>query len=595
MTRHWRNLVLLGLAALLAAGLPLLAADDDAVEGEVAVGARAVDTEDNLTRAAEYRSTEDSPVLFGWLDWAEEGSWLSLDLRYEEADEQRHELVWGLSPSLTLDVSFQRLPHNLPHAGVFNLNATDSEGKIVEADDLDPNAQYRLDWENATARLEWQPRDYREWLVVAHARQMRRDGTKQNLSTGHCMTCHIVSQTQPLDRTTTDVGLTVGYQKPSWGVRYDITAREFSEDAMTPDRAFGPAIHPVSKLPVFGNRIQYPDPSTTSVTLPVGLVVEHERTFQTLSAYWNGGDNHVDGVLSWAHSESDLTGLEADYASARARWLHRFAPATQMVIHGRYETIDTDEIFVDVVEPTSVAPPFTAGLTYEELYGPDGTLRENDDFRVDFVRKSAADRNVLTAQADLVHRYGAERRQRVKLSLRSREIDREYKEVDEGTTETQEYRLRALLTGRWGDQIRYRGDVTYLQADSPFTNVNGGVRAAGVRTNPTELPVGGPWTSQQYFELYRLRFGDLTNQPNDSIRLKGNVAYTPAADRSMIVHGSWTDQENDETEVSSWERTGWSIGSAIWWAPTDRMYAVVTADRIEEDQETHISVPLMDG
>ena len=580
------------LLAIVALGPAALA---DETTGEVAIGARAVKVDDSLNRASEFRHDDSSEVFAGWwnIDFGTDG-WLQLDLREESSWDQDHRLVWRPNGSLRFEASFRRFLHQLPHDPLTNLNATDNEGKVVRSDDFDPLGRYRERFEVGHASLTWQPENARAWTLALHARQMRRSGGRQQLSTGHCMTCHIVSQARALDETTNDVKAVLAYQKPTWGVRLELTSRDFKDDAQDVIREFEQARHPSLKAPLFDNRVQFGIGGP--VSLPVGLIVGHDKTIASLHAWWTGERNHLDGSVSVFNTQSDTSGLEVDYKSARARFMHTFDnPATTLTLSGRWEDLSSDDIFIDVFEapnPVGIGPPPVQGRTYEDLYGPAGTLRAAG-FVADGTRRSAVDRTVATAEAELVHRFGARGRQRFKLALRSRTIDRDHFTVnDAGQTETTEYRLRAALLGRIGRHWRYRTEAEWMQADDTFKNVDGAVRGVGFTDNPGGT---GPFFREQYFELYRTRFGDLTNVPSGSIGLRANFSYSPNAGSSWTFHGSYKDQENDETGVGNWSREAVAVGTSVWWAPAARVWAAASADLIKEDQETFVTVPLMDG
>ncbi len=582
------------LALVAVAGVTPCALPDETT-GEVAFGATAVKADDSLNRASEYRHDESSEIFSGWWDVSlDDDGRLELDLSERSSYEQSHALRWEIDRSLRLEAGFERFLHQLPHDPLENLHATDEAGKIVRADDLDPLGRYRTRFEIGHASLTWQPEDARAWTLALRTRQIRRSGGKQQLSTGHCMTCHIVAQARALDETASDLEAVLAYQKPSWGIRLEWKTREFEDRARDVIREFEQARHPSLKAPLFDNRVQFAIGGP--VSLPVGVVVDHDRTTATLHAWWTSGKNHVDGTVSLINTTSGSTGLEVDYETARLRWLHSFdRPGTTLTLSGRWEDLSSDDYFVDVVEPPNpagIGPPPIQGRTYADLYGPSGSLRAAG-FIADFTRRSAADRTVSTAEAELVHRFGSAGRQRLKVALRARSIDRESFRVDDaGGTETTEYRLRASLLGRIGDHWRYRSEAEWMQADSTFKNVNGAVRAAGLTDTPES---SGPFFREQYFELYRLRFGDLTNVPSGSVGLRVNFAFAPDADSSWTFHGSYRNQENDETSVGSWSRQVLALGASVWWAPASRVWVVTSADLIREDQETFVSIPLMDG
>lgn len=569
-----RALLLAILATLVLA--PLAWADE--TTGEVAVGVDVIAEPDIQNKAGEYRNDDDDAAFFAWyaIHFGDDG-YLDLDLSYRSEYEQFHKLRWDASNSFRVEGSFQRFNHWLPHDPMANLAATDKEGKVVRHDDLDPNEVYNTRWEEGKAALIYQPEQAREWTAALKVRQMKRSGAHQNRSTGHCMTCHVVGQTQAVAEVTQDVKAVVGYRKADWGVTYSATVRSYEDDADAVRRYFEFAQHPVKKVPVFGNRVQFSD-----VTKTVGDVVANDSIYHNLYAYWTSGTTHVDGAAAYYNTEADVSGLSTDYLSLRGRVRHKLSNNRSAVaFHARFEDLSSDDIFIDTVEPISTAGP-TAGTTYREFYG----------FNPDFTRRSARDRSILSAQADYILRYGADRKQRVKLSLKGRDTDRDNRRVDDdNSTSTREYTLKSLFTGRVG-KTRYRATAYYKQADDVFKNVNGAVRGAELTSNPGGV---GPWTLEQYYDLYATRFGDMSNVPTDSYGLSGNLTYSPASKTSLTFHGTWKDEKNDETDVGDWSRDYKALGASVWHALTERTYVVASMDTIQEDQEAFFAIPLMNG
>lgn len=593
-----KTLVVALLALVTVAIVPPAAWSTDDTRGEAAFGARATGTSGSLNKASEYRVDESVEVFRGWWDIPLDASYLWIDLDWQSEEEQDHLIDLDLNNSVRVEGAFQRFVHNTRHDPLTNVAATDTEGKIVHHDDFDPRRRYGITWEEGTAGVTWQPENAREWIVRLHARQMRRRGIKQNISTGHCMTCHVISQTQEIDEKTRDVTAELGYQKPNWGVSYAMTVRDYSDDADDVMRYFENAQHPVWRREYFNNRVTYDD-----VTLPVRRVVEHDKMTQVGQFYWDGEKDHVDANLTFIDVEADESGLEQKYTSFWARWLHDFGQGTSLILFARYEEVETDSIFIDVVEqvgssqtsdPDGPWPaPVTnqAGLTYADVYG-DGGLYRDAGFVADYTRRSAADRKVFTARADVLHRYGERKKHRAKLRVETRNIDREFRTVDDDeATETEEYLVQALFTGKAGKHLRYRGKIEVLQADNTFKNVNGAIRADANSDDPRP----GPWFKEQYFELYRTRFGDLTNVPSSVLGVMANATYSPTGKGAVNVHASYKDSENDETDVADWTRESTSLGAWAWWTPSERVYAMVSADVLLQDQETLVSIPLMNG
>ena len=589
----------------------------DSSVGEVAAGIRSTSNSDSLNRAAEFESTSSSAAIAGWWDMTfGEHSEMALDVLYLGSSEQDYSVLLDFSPALRFEAGHTAFEHNLPHDPLTNLQGWDGEGKIVQHTDLDTGAAYRQEFDQAHAALTWRPKTAPSWTLGLRARSVWREGTRQHLSTDHCYSCHIVGQGVGIDEHLDDVTLEAGYLRDNWGIKYAYTKREYTDDSADDTRWFDPAHHPSkvtpggSPLPVFGNRVQFgvlPDGTPAWYEGAVAVNTEFERDSHLLSGYWNGAHDHLDAAIAsyTVTSKSNLdrggvgTGYQLDYTSAMARWVHHAGDRVQFRLRGRYEMVDSDDAAVPLILNVALAGP-QAGDTYADVYGTanvdgnldPGELRWNpDDYRL---RRSAIDRKVLAAGANLVYRLGAQRQHRLQASLETRSTDRNHYAVrDDGSTQTTEDTLSLLLRGSFGKKKnRYQAQIEWYRADDPFTNVDGGCRTAG--TDPAD-PFVFPWNSFQYYQLYALRFANLTNQPTDRLTLRASLTLSPLSNSSLTLRAKQQQRSNDQTQVSDWESSTTDIGALFWWAPSPRIYTVASAQYLKEDQETHICIPLMGG
>ncbi len=573
-------LAVLGLLALLVPGT--FAEGKDIVEGEAALGAQSTNTRDSQNRASEYSADEGGAAFSSWWDiHMAEGGAVQLDLFAMNELEQRHRLRFDSSQSWMLFGEYNRFVHNLPHDPLTNLEATDLSAKYVRNTDMDPDRQYGTEITETRTGLRYRPVSARAWEMALIARRLKREGTRQHTTTSHCQSCHVIGQTRVIDEETNDLTLRLARETQSWGVSYEGTFRDFNTDADTLDRYFEPAIHPGLQSDVFQNRVQY-----TDETIAVGMVPETKKQTHVLRFYAHQGDHHFDGVAAMSESENQTNGLRMRYRTLRARWLTTASDQITFALHGQYEKISSDDVFVDVFEGNLPGGGPSAGQTFYEYYA-------NRDAPGDYTRRSAADRKTAKARADLVYRYGEGKRHRAKISLLADKTDRDHFEV----METKEYKLRALFTGRFSKATRYRFLGEVLSASDPLANIDGGFRSLIERTIGTEPGPGteSPWRGEQYFELYRTRFGDLTNQPTDGIAAKAWLSYTPKDSLSYSLHGSYVDQKNDETEAFDWEKDKTELGASMWWAPTNKLYATASVNVLQDDVYTGVSIPVFDG
>lgn len=602
---------LLVVGGLLALSFPLFAGEDG--QGEVALGASSVSRQDSQNRAGEFEAGASSAALFAW--WTQplnpQGK-MNLDLKYLADNDQQHALVLKPSHSWTFNASFLRLRHSQPHDPLTNLETYDTQVKVVRHTDWDAGKtnNYSLGYEENHLGATFRPEANRAWFFSLSGHRQVRQGTVQHLSASHCANCHIAGQSRRVDQAARDLVAAVGYERPHWGIVYKMIGRDFEERAARTLRTFDDARHPGTLLYVFGNRVTFDDGAGP---VPVGLVTGHQRNVHILRGYWNGARDSLQAYLGYSRVEADRNidpyadfggamnpGLEAKYTTGLVRWQHFFPGGVTFGARGKYERLTSDDIFIDQPSTLSTAGP-TAGYTYEQIYGSANVKGWGDrGFVTDWTRKSPADRKVWTLGGDLIYPLGGAGKHRLKVSLTAKNTDRDNLEVtDEGDTETTEYRLRGLLTGRPSPKLHYTVDGEVFMAENQVSNVDGGCLMEGTderaATGSTPLAPYGPWTMLQYFELHQLRFANLSNQPTDGLALRGKVTLVPSANTTWVVQAKLARQTNDETQVSEWARDVMGLGASLWWTPNSRLYATGSLDWLKDDQETHICIPLWDG
>ncbi len=572
--------IILALLVIALLALPTALAGDE-IAGEVAVGVQRSNISDSANRAAEFASERDGFALSTWWDFSmESGELLQLNFATLSSVDQEGYLHYNNGHSWTIEAALRRFDHHLPHDSLANLEATDHHGKVVYATDEALGARFGVSVRESEATLKYRPEDSRAWEVALRAHRLSRLGSKQHTSTSHCANCHIVGKSRQIDQTIDTVRFSASYEKPSYGLRYEATLRDFNDNANALSRYYQVAKHPARAIggsvpwDLFANRVQFDD-----TTLPVSNITENKTLVQTFRAFFGKGSDHLDGAIAFAESKASKTGLRTRHRSARVRWLHDFGDGLALALHGRYVKRSSDNTFVKVFDDNFATQGPAAGRRYVDIY---------TDSPNDFLRKSTYDRKTSSAKADLTWRYGAKRRHRVKGSLIAKQIDRD-NFLD---TETTEYRLRALFSGRFGEKTHYRFSGEYLAADNPFANISGAFRKPRTAGH---TPSGNPFSDLQYFQMYRSRIADVTNQPTSGFQAKAYLTVTKSENAAFTFSGKYVDQKNDETKVIDWEKTAWNVGGSFWWAPSARVFATASYNISKDDVWTGVTVPVFDG
>jgi hypothetical protein len=169
-------MLIAGLAALPSAAV---AEDDGGTVIKAEVGVRGVSEDDSPDKAAEYESTEDGPI--GKVLLKTDGSWgnLLLYADYVAKDDNRGKLDFDIKRMVRSHTSYDLFPHRLGHDPMENLEATSINGKVVRHTDLDPNAEYGLEYSVIDHRTELQFPNLKALTLAVDYRDQKREGHMQ--------------------------------------------------------------------------------------------------------------------------------------------------------------------------------------------------------------------------------------------------------------------------------------------------------------------------------------------------------------------------------------------------------------------------------
>ena len=217
-------------------------------------------------------------------------------------------------------------------------------------------------------------------FFVAH-RMQTRDGSHQIMTTSHCATCHTVSFTESFDEQTRDLIAGAMVQAKALTVDYRFEARMFKDDSPRP--TVTPQRHP----PVLAAR-RVPQPGAVRRwrwLAARGHGARHDEAAalaarRPLAAARRIARRH----LTKSNTRNDSTRLEIDYSGISGRLVVPVSSRVTFRADARHYDIESDDVFVDVVELTAPAGP-SAGLTYRQAFPAMGDQ--------DFVRQSSLSRS----------------------------------------------------------------------------------------------------------------------------------------------------------------------------------------------------------
>ena len=272
------------------------------------------------------------------------------------------------------------------------------------------------------------------------------------------------------------------------------------------------------------------------------------------AAYALPGDGAVSGNFTHASSFNDHAGFGSDFTGGHARVTIPLGKRAYLKGLFRKYEIETESVFVDVVEPITPAGP-AAGLTYAQQYPAMLPL--------DYYTESAEVRSPTEMALELAFRPG--KRSSINLGYEYEEVTRHEFAVEKTTTNL----FKASAYWRPDKTLSLRARYEQAMISDPFANING-AKPAALQLVPT--PGGLPFGPQslQYFEMYNSRMANLSGLPTDTIFLEGTATWSPSQMFTVSAHYRYRDQKNDELNYSTWGHDLHMPGVEVYVAPSPR-------------------------
>mgnify|MGYP001048179613 CR=1 FL=1 len=449
--------VTLGLVLVAAlSGSVLAQAPQPKTEGIVTAGALVGSNDGNQNRLNEYEVAKDGTLpQFGAQLWGNNGSFtydLLANYGGDNRDQKYGAYFAAFGGRLKASVSFDRFLHRLDHdpldymgAGVGNF--------VVRSTDHDPGTEYSTANGLLNTDVSIAATKHVEFFV-SH-KMVMRDGVHQGLTMSHCANCHVESYGRKLDQTTNTLAAGARVNAGRFTADYTYENRSFEENAPTPTNTYDNAVHPVSLLDIFLNRVQYDDGSGP---LTFDLFPKFTKQTSTVrAAYALPGDGAVSGNFTRSSSNNDYSDFGSTFTGGHARVTIPLGKRAYLKGLFRKYEIETESVFVDVVEQTTPAGP-GAGLTYAQLYPAMLPL--------DYNTESAASRSPTEMALELAFRPG--KRSSINLGYEYEEITRETFHVEKTTTSL----FKAAAYWRPDKTISLRARYEQAMISDPSANIN---------------------------------------------------------------------------------------------------------------------------
>lgn len=614
MKKQYALALALALTVSLPAAQNVMASEDGegSVSGSISVGASFNDDDDNKTIASEYSSMGDRDtreVIGGSLHIHSDKTVLGLEGKYAGPDEQEYKGHLDLGRILQLHGKYQEFYHRLGQDNLLNMEAQSagaSQGALLwhtyeYAPDFGTDSDTGLtnqlvpDHEFGITRKEFEATgkikfpQFPGLTVGVHQRSERREGNQQVMGMSKCGSCHIVAHDKDIDESTTDVKPFIQYDMGKLSLEYSYLNRKFDSSGAPLMHQYDDALNPLNDTVDLAVRLNYsgeelevartPDTRKEVHSVKAKYDVSADQNFYAGYVNANMKNTDVDsGTDDLTYSEDSL---ETNYNAGMFTWHNRFSKYLMMNVSARYQTIDADDITIDLPETDTGAIDLT-------------------DRDYDFTRESDENRDILTLKADMRYRLNKD------ITLRS---GLEYEDEDRENTDflvdkdTSTYKVKFGTSWRLAKGLRLKADYKLTYVDNPYTFENS---VYPNETDPTSIyydpladgvaNVGTAAGGDIYSEVvYGMRALNTSAEPEyeHDINLKANWNVAPNMNLGGYIR--YTLGENDSDINYDYEDEVINTGLDFSFSPMQKMTATLGYNYYTHETDSAYYIPFYHG
>ena len=514
-----KNMLLCLLAGLLltCGANPVVAEEIDMTAFSVYVGGHYTDFNDYAKKIGEYNLITDDPYpeLGLTLKRFKSGQAYFFDGHYYDKYNHNADLKVNLSDRFKFKADYQGMVHNegqnllefmetreyLPTTGA-------NGGKILTHELLDPGADYYENRYEVNTEAELLiSRKGNIKLIAAH-RSLIEHGKEQKLSTDHCYSCHVTSESAMIEQAMHE--FETGFEAEAAGIDfgYLFAYRTFSSDAEETLADYDVAMHPGAGVGPdsvyyyeFGSRQLFSDTSLTIGTYPDTKKMSHK-----VRAGGDLGSGKIVGSITYATTENqDIAfigdNLKTNSFGASVNYAVLLNPKTRLIAKAKMTRVESSDPYIDL-------PIFRDGRS-----GP------NIDF--DYIRYSSLDRRTFDFSAEIINRLT----KRLTLSFLGGMDYNLHNDYPDLASETKTHKMIGQLKVKYrqGLDFTLQGKYRYEKTDEPFTNYRGLFEAEGREALQVTLP--GPVAF--YYQREDLKHQNITTEPTDYHEIEVKARFTP--------------------------------------------------------------------
>ena len=618
---------------VLAAALLLSAAafaEDKAVEANISIGGSwtldDIDTDEEGAKGTEYMTPVENNAyidLKGDIKAEKDGIAFEAEGHYQFVDEQEYKAGLDLRRILTLKTDYNRFIHRLDHDELENLEAHvfsttgaglfydfNGDGTNNKNDEIIGSAAvYHSDYgagdDYYLMRAEWKNEaklhipQIPGLTIGFNHRFEERKGLEQARTMSKCSACHVVADSKSIDEETNDYMPSVTLRTGPVVLNYTFMHREFDDQSEEMTNVYNALA--ASHLG-FTNRLQFDD---RTGALPYSSTPDSEKDMHTFKARWNV-NRHNTFTAAVVYSQITNTSVDDPYdplnggygdeiemesTTMSAKWHSRISSNLSLNVHGRYQTIDNDEVYIDVVDRTN-----GDGTTLGDGYAT-STLGAEEGLGTgywDFTRRSGYDLDLTTLGFDVAWRpmLGVTIRGGYEFHYEERD-NAEYHHVPDDTTEHS-----FKLSGDWRVNRTLKLGLAYRLelVDDPYS-----LEEAVCTPDGSYGEYGGPPGSLYDYSrsydpaIYSQRVGSRSNQPNSAHEFRFKGSWMPTAILSANFNAKYRTAENDDIDGNEWQQDLFTGGVNVVLAPNDKVSFMTGYNYFNDKYEAMYCIAIYDG
>lgn len=583
-----------------------------------------------------------SPLVGADLNFRNQEVSLDFYGRFETSDDQEYGLKGAIKRVFLFESDYSEFTHRLDHDYLENLNGhifrlatgangdptslpfssplpgTNPDGTTITAAQSVMGAAnvYNTDW-NVTDRYYANRSEWNSSMkfnipslpglkIGFDHRLEKREGCKQAMTMSKCSGCHIESYSKNLDETTNDYVPKVSFQAGALNVEYSYLHREFRDESQDMMNGYNSLAE--AHVANFASLLQFPSYSgtTASTLVPGSNELPFNRTPNSTKDSNNvrlrydidehnvitGGivyskiantstDGWINGLPVWQNQLSGRYGqeLELESTALMAKWNSRLSHTVNLTVHGKYQTLSNDDLFIDVND---------AGTSAKYTNEPYTTL--------DFNRLSGYDMDIFSTGVDAV--WKAMHGVTVSGGYEFHREERDNYLAHHVPETTNEHTFK--LKGDWRVNSKVKLGLGYkleliddpyalyhavCPPDGDFSTYGGPAAAAG----------GTDYYRTYEENIYGKRKATRSNQPESVNELSFKGSFMPMQTLTANLYSKYRYAENSDLGGSDWEQNLFNLGVNVVLTPTRIFTLTAGYDYFYDTIDSMYCIAIYDG